>query len=118
MTRRRFLASLLALCVAFLPLTSDALLFQNSTGKQMVSSGSVTQANIRISAVDGTAFVDFSAANVLTGKIGNELHIADSAGNEIIGIIKAVGTAEGLGDESITAWTNDARGGGTYGYET
>jgi len=75
---------------------------------QLVASGTVTQANMRISAVDGGAtasggaFVDFGAANVLTSKLGNLLVIKDSLGHSIQGWIKAAGSAEGLGDEIIT----------------
>ena len=82
------------------------------SGKQMVASGTVTQANMKISAVDGTAFVDFSLADVLTGKLGHELHIADSAGAEIIGIIKAAGTGETL--VNVKADTMAANGTGAW----
>jgi len=71
-----------------------------------VASGSVTQANMRLSGVDGLAFVDFGAANVLTTKVGHLLKITDSAGKSIMGYIKAAGSGEGLGDELITSWTN------------
>jgi len=73
---------------------------------QSVASGSVIQANIRISAVNGTAFVDFSAADVLTGNLDHLLVVKDSAGRTIQGYIKAAGTGETLGSELITGWTN------------
>ncbi len=66
------------------------------SANQPIASGTVTQANIRISAVNGTAFVDFSAADVLTGKLGSLLVIKDSAGAAIQGVIKAAGTGETL----------------------
>ena len=62
-------------------------------------SGSVTRANMKISAIDGTAFVDFSAADVLTNYLGGKLTITDSAGKKITGYIKAAGTGEMLSDE-------------------
>jgi hypothetical protein len=65
---------------------------------QLVASGSVTQANMRISAVDGTAFIDFTAADVLTGKLGNLLVVKDSSGRTIQGWIKSAGSSETLSD--------------------
>jgi len=72
--------------------------------------GSVTQANIRISAVDGTAFIDFSAAGVLTNNLGKELVITDSAGKTIRGIIKAAGTGETLDTEEFSDSSFDNTG--------
>ena len=58
-------------------------------------SGSVTRANTKISAVDGTAFVDFSTANVLTNYAPkSKLTLTDSAGKKLVGYIKAAGTGE------------------------
>ena len=62
-------------------------------------SGSVTRTNMKISAIDGTAFVDFSAADVLTNYLGGKLIITDSAGKKLIGYIKAAGSGETLSDE-------------------
>jgi hypothetical protein len=84
------------------------------TSYKTLVTGSVTGANIRISAVDGTAFIDFSAADTLTRYIGREIEIFDSSLRSIKGWIKAAGTGETLGDELITAWSNDAG----YPYET
>ncbi len=68
----------------------------------LLSSGTVTLANWKCSAVNGTAFVDFSTANVLTDYIGNYIRVKDSSGRVIQGYIKAAGTgAEGLSDELI-----------------
>lgn len=82
-----------------------------------VASGSVTQANMRISAVDGTTFIDFSAADVLTTKIGHLVRIKDSSNRTIEGYIKAVGTAETLSDELLVptiliqaGWTDNLDG--------
>jgi len=77
---------------------------------RVVGSGSVTQANMRLSGVDGTAFVDFGAANVLTTKIGHLLKITDSANKSIMGYIKAAGTGETLGDEKNGDVTFDNAG--------
>lgn len=49
----------------------------------LVASGSVTQANMKISAADGVAFADFSAAGVLTSKLGHLVRVYDSAGKMI-----------------------------------
>jgi hypothetical protein len=61
---------------------------------------------MRISAVNGTAFVDFGAANVLTSKLGNLLVIKDSLGHSIQGWIKAAGSGETLGSEEVDTWVN------------
>lgn len=80
----------------------------------VLASGSVTCANKRLSMVNGTAFVDFSTANVLTDYVGKKLVITDSTGKKAIGYIKAQGTGETLGDELVvnggfdsdtTGWT-------------
>jgi len=63
---------------------------------QSVASGSVTYGNMKISAVAGTAFVDFSAADVLTPYLDHLVVIKDSAGRVIQGYIKAAGTGETL----------------------
>jgi len=68
---------------------------------QPVSSGSVTQANMKISAVNGTAFVDFSAASVLTDYLNHLLIIKDSSGRVIQGYIKAAGAGEELDNEVL-----------------
>ena len=73
-----------------------------------------TRANTKISAVDGSAFVDFSESAYLTlpEHRGCKLTITDSAGKKLIGYIKAAGTGETLGAnvltngdmESFTGW--------------
>ena len=67
-----------------------------------IASGSVTRANSRLSLVDGTAFVDFSAAGTLTAYLGQKLTITDSANKKATGYIKAAGTGETLGSELVT----------------
>jgi len=84
-----------------------------------IASGSVTRANSRLSLVDGTAFVDFSAAGTLTAYLGQKLTITDSENKKAVGYIKAAGTGETLGSELVTngdmedgdppsGWTYDA----------
>ena len=87
----------------------------SSPGVITLASGSVTLSNMKISAADGYAFVDFSTTNVLTDYVTYraKLTITDSAGKKLIGYIKAAGTGETLGDnvltngdmESFTGWT-------------
>lgn len=64
----------------------------------------VTKANMRISAVDGTAFCDFSASTFTADNIRNSdyVEIYDSAKRKIGGFIKAAGTGETLGGEICT----------------
>jgi hypothetical protein len=71
----------------------------------LVAKGSVTLANSRISAVANTAFVDFSAANVLTDYVTGHhyLILYDSTMKTITGYIKAAGTGETLGAEIHTS---------------
>lgn len=78
--------------------------------------GSVTLANIRLSLVDGTAFVDFSSATKLLQYLGYGalLTLTDSASKTAIGYVKAAGTGETLGSELVDGWTNS----GSYPYET
>lgn len=64
--------------------------------------GSITLANSRLSLVDGTAFVDFSAAGTLTPYLGGRLTVTDSAGKKATGYLKSAGTGETLGDELVT----------------
>jgi hypothetical protein len=83
------------------------------------ASGSVTDANMKLSMVDGAAFVDFSAAGTLTAYLGQKLTITDSENKKAVGFIKAAGTGETYGSELVTngdmedgdpptGWTYDA----------
>ena len=76
----------------------------SSPGVITLASGSVTLSNTKLSAVAGTAFVDFSTADVLTDYVSyhGKLTITDSAGKKLIGYIKAAGTGETYGPELIT----------------
>jgi hypothetical protein len=96
--------------------------------------GSVTQANMKMSIVANTAFVDFSAANTLTMYHGNRLVITDhTAPNKTLtGYIKAAGTAETYGGElltdgamenwnsptDLTSWTESINGTGSVNQES
>ena len=93
----------------------------SSPGVITLASGSVTLSNMKISAADDYAFVDFSTTNVLTDYVTYraKLTITDSAGKKLIGYIKAAGTGETYGSELVTngdmedgdppsGWTYDA----------
>ncbi len=67
--------------------------------------GSFTQANSRLSIVNGTAFADFSSAGSLTPHIGKRLIITDNAGKKLTGFIKEAGTGETYGDEKLANTT-------------
>ena len=105
------------------PLVIGGRIAVSSPGGLLIASGSVTRANTKLSAVDGTAFVDFSTANVLTNYAPkSKLTLTDSAGKKLTGYIKAAGTGKTLGSELITdpscatdfwtlkntGWTHDA----------
>lgn len=79
----------------------------NAFSGPLVSNGAVTRANMRISAVAGTAFVDFSSAGSLTPYVSYTLHVVDSAGKKLIGTIAAVGSGETLGSEILSNPTFD-----------
>ena len=81
----------------------------------------VTQANMRISSVDGTAFVDFSASAFSADNIRNNdfVEIFDSAKRKIGGFIKAAGTGETFSDELVlngNDWTGASGGTPTTGW--
>jgi len=63
--------------------------------------GNVTQANMRLSIIDGTAFADFNSAGALIPYLGNKLTVTDSGGKKLIGYIKAAGSAETYGSELL-----------------
>jgi hypothetical protein len=75
--------------------------------------GSVTQANSKISAATDTAFVDFSAGTNLTDHLGKYLVYKDSVGRQLRGWIKAAGSGETLDSECISS--GDAFSGWTLG---
>ena len=63
----------------------------------LMASGSVTNANMKISHVDGTSFIDFSGGTGLTDNIGRRVVIKERSANEIEGWIKSAGTSDTLG---------------------
>jgi len=101
---KQFLLSILLVLLWILPIQGENK-FIGSSGKGYrigsVASGSVTQANMRISAVDGTAFTDFTSAGKLTPYLNHLLVVRDSAKRVIQGYIKAAGDPAGetLGTE-------------------
>lgn len=99
------------------------LLCPNLAGasNQLVASGVCTQANMRLSATtggataSGGAFIDFTAASVLTAHIGKLLIVRDSLGRTIQGWIKKAGTSESVGETNlVTSWTNQAEAWETF----
>lgn len=103
MKRLLFIPILLLFCLtasAMQPYQAAMMVCQRG----ILASGSVTLSNMKLSAVDGTAFVDFSTANVLTDYVSykRKLTLTDSAGKKLVGYIKAAGTGETFGDELVT----------------
>ena len=81
----------------------------------LVETGSVTKANMKLSLVDGTAFIDIGAdistdyAGADTGDHDYLIEVYDSAGKKATGYIGAIGGGETLsGDERVTNGTFDA----------
>lgn len=71
------------------------------TGKQVKYRGTVT--GLKISAVDGTAFIDAANSSITDLADGNhQIEIFDSTGKFLRGFLKLVGSSEGLGDELVT----------------
>jgi prepilin-type N-terminal cleavage/methylation domain-containing protein len=66
-----------------------------------IANGSVSQVSMRLSTINGTAFVDFGVARSLTPYIGDQLTITDSTGHQLIGWIKAAGTGETYGSQLL-----------------
>jgi hypothetical protein len=73
-----------------------------------------TLTGLRISAVDGTAFLDACAALVPYADGSHLVEIYDASGRMLRGYLGAAGSGEDLGAELITSWTHNA----TYPYET
>lgn len=106
---KRLLAVTLCILITGLPVYGvdfDRKFLDHST-YLWVASGTVTLANMKISGVDGTAFIDFTAAGVLTTKIGNLLEVYDSSNKKITFWNKTAGTGETLSATNlVTSWTN------------
>ena len=100
---------------AFIDNLSGTLALANSP---LLHTGALTKENTRISAAATFAFIDTNDATFATNlaaHLGKYLVIKDSAGKKAYAWIKAAGTGETLGDESITGWTNRTE---TFAYET
>ena len=68
------------------------------TGKQVKYRGTVT--GLRISAVDGTAFIDAANSSITDLADGNhQIEIYDASNRMLRGVLKAAGTGETLSDE-------------------
>jgi hypothetical protein len=66
--------------------------------------GTIT--GLRISAVDGTAFLDNCSALLPYADGNHRIEIYDASGRMLKGVLKAAGTGETLGDELQAGWTN------------
>jgi hypothetical protein len=110
---KRFILRLLPLILFFFFYSNasagagNLLLLKRAAGKPTLqSSGSVSQANMRMSIVNGGttssggAFVDFSSAGALTVYSGSRL-IITSGNNSLTGYIKAAGTGETYGSDLL-----------------
>jgi hypothetical protein len=89
---------LLVLILCLIPYLSFA------SGPQVLVQGTATgTTQIRLSTVDGTAFLDGDGTVPCTSFIGEKIEIVDSAGKKISGFVKAAGSVEGLSaTEKIT----------------
>jgi hypothetical protein len=76
---------------------------KNSTkGRTSLSAGgSVARSALVLSTVNGTAFVDFGVAGVLTSNLGMKLTILDSSRHPLVGYIKAAGTGQTYGSQLL-----------------
>lgn len=70
-------------------------------GGTTVASGSVTQANMKLSLASDNAFVDFNSAGTLTPYLGDQLIITDSPNHQLIGYIQAAGTGQTYGSQLL-----------------
>jgi hypothetical protein len=57
---------------------------------------------MRLSTINGSAFVDFSASGTLTPYVGDELIITDHSGHQLLGYIRATGTGETYGSQLLS----------------
>jgi hypothetical protein len=93
-----------------LPIFNGADLLTSWTYNPVSVSGSVTQANMKMSLAASRAFVDFSTPGELTPYSGDEITITDSSGHQLIGYISAVGTGETYGSQLLPDPGMDAIG--------
>lgn len=62
----------------------------------------VSRENVRLSAVNGAAFIDFSSAGTLTPYVGYKLTLTDTSGRTLVGYIKSSGEGETYGAEILS----------------
>ena len=67
--------------------------------KPVVYSGTIT--GLRISAVDGTAFIDAASAITSYADGNHEISIYDTNGYKLVGVLKEAGSGETLGSELV-----------------
>ena len=108
-TFRKYLAGLLVATLIFAPFPASA--FLNPGPQPVVYRATVT--GLRVSAVDGTAFIDGANASITALADGNHLiEIYDSSNRMIKGVLKAAGTGEtyteGLTGANLNWGTNQA----------
>ena len=90
---KKLLSSLLIAVLCLIPFVSNSWVLKDefNTARTGAIHGTVTQANMRLSLVAGTAFVDFSQLAVLTNQAAGTprkyLKVFDSASNCIFGYI-------------------------------
>jgi hypothetical protein len=85
-------------------------------GASTVASGSVTQANMKLSMATGAAFVDFNSAGTLTPYVGDQLIITDSSSHQLTGYISAAGTGQTYGSQLLSNTAFDTTSGITSIY--
>ena len=82
-----------------------------ASGPSVLVQGTATgTTQLRLSTVDGTAFLDTDGTVPCTSFIGEKIEIVDSAGKKISGFVKAAGDGEDLDIEKFTdpIYENDA----------
>ena len=106
----------LCLILAYLFLfTQTASAMPLLVGQKVVYRGTIT--DLRISAVDGTAFIDNAGATIPTYADGNHsIEIYDSSNRMLRGVLKAAGTGETYSSDLFAGW--DFTSGWNYGPTT
>jgi hypothetical protein len=97
----------------------DAAVLTRNSSLTIANTGTVTRANMRLSTVSGTAFVDFSSASILTANLTAKITLYDTAGKALVGYIKSIGTGEILDATNIvSSWTNGIGGEAYTSFDT
>ncbi len=108
---QKSLSFFLVTIMVLLPFEAAFALKRGASAYQMVASGTVSQANMKISAVDGGATASggafFDSSDVdFSSYAGKYIEWKDSAGRIAGAYAKAAGTGETLDTEQIDTWTN------------